>query len=94
MQTRATGQAASASSTRGPLRRCIEGFADWLSPMLCCEACGAGTKERHCEPTGEVRRVLDAPGLERWSAFESEYRCPNCGGSIWVMDTPAVYPLF
>jgi uncharacterized protein with PIN domain len=94
MQARATERAAAASSTRGPVRSCIEGIADWLSPMLRCGDCGAETKERHCEPTGEVRRVLDAPGPQRWSVFEREYRCPNCGGSIWVTDTPAVYPMF
>ena len=59
-----------------------------------CETCGAEVKQRDCEPTGSAKPVSDAPGPQRWSVFETEYRCPTCGGSIWVVDAPVVYPPF
>lgn len=99
MQTRTTEQVSTGSTptkrpTSGPIHRFIETIADWLSPLLRCETCGAEVKQRDCEPTGSAKPVSDAPGPQRWSVFETEYRCPTCGGSIWVVDAPVVYPPF
>ena len=81
------------SPQRGPVRRFFESVADFLSPTLECDACGAVSKQRRCERTGAVRPIpVDAPWT-RWTASETEHLCPRCGASIWVLDVPVVYPM-
>jgi hypothetical protein len=79
---------------RHPIRRFRDSIADAFSPTLHCGDCGAASKQRRCERTGASRPVPQDASWSRWGASETEYRCPLCGASIWVLNAPMVYPLF
>jgi ribosomal protein S27AE len=81
------------SSRAGPVRRIFESIADFLSPRIECGECGGITVQRRCETTGVVRPVPSDAQWSRWTASETEYLCPRCGASIWVLDVPIVYPI-
>lgn len=71
----------------------IERIADYFSPTLSCTQCGARTKERHCETTGEVRPRLTDKEWSRYAAMEVEYVCPSCGDTFWVLEVAPTYPM-
>jgi len=79
---------------RRPIRRLLDRVADACSPMLQCEACGCEVRQRRCRKTGVSHPVPEGAGWSRWSGSETEYLCPECGASIWVLETPMVYPVF
>lgn len=93
MQAHAEPGAIAQAPTRDA-RRLRDVILDFFSPTLHCDVCGADTKRRHCTRTGGVRPVPVSAGWTRWSATDVEYTCPSCGGSMWVLDAPAQYPLF
>ena len=64
----------------------------FFSPTLTCEACGTDIKRYRCERTGEVHTVPEDQPMSRWTTIEIEYRCPECGDSIWYVDTSSQYP--
>jgi len=91
MQVRTDRDAARRASAGGPVRRFFDRVADVFSPTLLCGTCGAECKQRHCERTGNVRRVQGDEGWFRMTANEVEHVCPSCGESIWVLEASAYY---
>jgi predicted RNA-binding Zn-ribbon protein involved in translation (DUF1610 family) len=70
----------------------LDKIRDFFSPTLTCEACGTDIKRYRCERTGEVHTVPEDQPMSRWTTIEIEYRCPECGDSIWYVDTSSQYP--
>jgi hypothetical protein len=78
---------------RRPFHSLFETAADFFSPMLKCDACGAECRQRHCERTGAVRPIEEGHAWLRSTANEIEHICASCGESIWVLvATTYVYP--
>lgn len=78
---------------RRPLHSLFAVVADFFSPMLKCDACGAECKQRHCDRTGAVRPIHEDNAWLRSTANEIEYVCPSCGESIWLLvATTYLYP--
>ncbi len=91
MQVRTDRDAAHSTAAKGPVRRFFGTVADFFSPTLQCAACGAESKQRHCERTGDARPVATEASWLRATASEVEYVCPACGESIWVLEPSAYY---
>jgi len=91
MQVRTDRDAARSGSARGPVRRFFGAVADFFSPTLHCGTCGAQCKQRHCERTGNIQRVVADEAWFRMTANEVEHVCPSCGESIWVLEPSAYY---
>ncbi len=91
MQVRTDRDAARRASDKGSVRRFLDRIADYFSPTLLCDACGAECKQRHCKRTGNVRPVAGVDPWFRVTANEIEHVCPSCGESIWVLQPSAYY---
>ena len=89
MRTRVSGPAARTATRKGGV---LDHIRDFLSPTLQCEDCGIEIKRYRCTRTGEIHTIPEDQPVNRWTTIAVEYVCPECGGSIWFVDTSSQYP--